>query len=104
MSVVPPCPPPALNIVSDRQTFNEAAQGSHLPLGSMCKYLMKMRRSHSWIKVPEWQAQEVLELHKLIDSSNPVMWNSDTGVFRQITGSNPTDLKLWLAKYAEGFQ
>lgn len=96
-----------LNVVSDRQTFNEVAKGFSAALGKEIKYVQvpydEAKKPLLDIGLPEWQVQEVLELYKLIDSSNPVMWNSDTGVFRQITGSHPTDLKHWLAKYAEAF-
>lgn len=97
-----------INLVSDCQTFKEVVQGFSAALGKEIKYVRvpyeAAKKPFLDIGLPEWQAEEVLELYRLIDSSNPVMYNSDVRIVKQITGEQPTDLKTWLAKYAIGFQ
>ena len=96
-----------INVVSDRQTFNKVAQGFSAALGKEVKYVRvpyeAAKKSFLGMGYPEWQVDGILELYKLIDSSNPVM-SIDNSTLPQITGDEPTHLEKWLAKYAGGFQ
>lgn len=98
----------AIDLVSDCQTFNEVAQGFSTALGKEVKYVRvpyeAAKESFLDMGFPEWQVNGILELYKLIDCSNPVMFSSDGETVTKITGGQPTDLKKWLAKYAGGFQ
>ena len=54
--------------------------------------------------MPELVVNGLIELYQLVDSSSPAVSQGDTGVLTSITGTEPMDLKKWLAKYAGGFQ
>ena len=95
-------------IVSDRHTFGELAEGLSKALGKEVKYVHvpydAAKQAFLGKGMPEWQVDGIFELYKLIDSGSSVTNTADLSIFTQITGEQPTDLKAWLAKYAGGFQ
>ena len=97
-----------ITVVSNCQTFSEVAKEFSAALGKTVKYVRvpyeAAKMSFLGMGYPEWQVDGILELYKEIDSSNPIMSNSDVKTFTEVTRKPPTDLKKWLAKYAEGFQ
>jgi uncharacterized protein YbjT (DUF2867 family) len=94
-----------ISVVSDCQTFTGVVKGFSTALGREIRYVKVPHETAKKplldIGLPEQEAEEVLELYKLINTSNPIMWNSDVGVVNQITGDKPTTLEVWLS---ESFQ
>jgi uncharacterized protein YbjT (DUF2867 family) len=97
-----------VTVVSGRQTFREVAKEFSKALWKDIKYVRvpyeAAKKSLLESGFEEWHANVVLEFYKLIDSSNPVMSNSDLEIFTTITKRQPTSLKKWLAKHAGGFE
>ena len=96
------------NIVSDRHTFGELAEGFSKALGKEVKYVRvsydAAKQAFLGMGTQEWQVDGILELYKLIDSESLVTNTADLSTFSQLTGEQATDLKAWLAKYSGGFQ
>ena len=53
---------------------------------------------------PEWQADGVLELARLIDDESPLMTSADLTLFKQLTGEDPLSLAAFLASCVDQFQ
>jgi uncharacterized protein YbjT (DUF2867 family) len=96
------------NIVSDRITYNDVAQGFSKALGKEIKYnrvpYEAAKQAFLGMGLPEWQVDGILELFKLFDSGAPETNVADLSDYEKITGEKPTSLKAWIAKYAPGFQ
>ena len=96
------------NLLSDRQTLGQVAEGLSKALGKEVKYIRvpydAAKQGFLGKGMPEWQIDGLFTLFRLIDSGSPLMNVADLSAFTQITGDQPTDLNTWLAKYSAGFQ
>ena len=97
-----------VNIISHQDTYSDFAKAISEALGREVKYIQvpyeATRKIFMDIGFPEWRANAIVELYKLIDSSSPTMTGMESGAFENITGEEPTDLKKWVAKHAVEFQ
>ncbi len=98
-----------VTLVSDLRTYNDVAKAFSEALGKEIKYLRvpyeAAKKGMMGGGIPEWQAEGVIELSKLIDASSPALSSDrDLGLYKQITGEDPTDLKKWVTKYSAAFQ
>ncbi|KAL4487221.1 hypothetical protein ABPG72_017940 [Tetrahymena utriculariae] len=93
-------------ITSDKKSQNEIASEFSKVLGKEVKYVQvsyeDARKSFVDHHLPEWQADGILELFKLIDDKNPsqlVLSNS----FKEATGHNPTNVHDWISQHKQAF-
>ena len=97
-----------LTIVSDRHSYNDVVTVFGDVLKKEIKYVQVPYEATKQALIgnglPEWQVDAMLELYKLIDAGDPAIMNADFGLYKQITGEDPTDLKTWVTKNAGGFQ
>ena len=97
-----------LTIVSDRHTFNDAVKVFGDILKKEIKYVQvpyeATKQALIGKGVDEWQVTVFLEFYKMIDAGDPIVVEADFGLYKQITGEDPTDLKTWVIKNAAGFQ
>ena len=97
-----------LTIVSDRHTFNDAVKVFGDILKKEIKYVQvpyeATKQALIGKGVDEWQVTVFLEFYKMIDAGDPIVVEVDFGLYKQITGEDPTDLKTWVIKNAAGFQ
>ena len=97
-----------ITIVSDSQTYGGFTRALSEVLGKEIKYVRvpyeAAKKGFTDLGVPEWQADGILEILKLIDSASPLVTKNDIGLYKTITGEEPTDLKKWLAKNSAAFQ
>ena len=94
-------------ITSDCHTFSDVVKGFSHVLGHEVKYVRVPFEGSKTSLIDagfsKCQADEIFELYKLIDSADPSMSSNIPGVYNQITGEQPTDLKKWLEKYGASF-
>lgn len=96
-------------VYGDRHSHGDFAKELSKLLGREIKYI---RIPYEVMKkgmldtgaVEEWQADGVLEGFQLIDAGSPVMAGNDLGVYKSITGEDPTSYKEWLANNLGAFQ
>lgn len=98
----------AYNLVSDRVTYGEVADGFSKALGKEVKYVRvpyeATKQAMFTQGMEDWQVNGLLEALELIDSGSPAVDIPDISAFHRITGEQPTDLKAWIAKHSSGFQ
>ena len=88
------------NIVSDKLIFGEVAAIFSEALGRQVRYVQvpfeAAKQSMLQIGFPDWNADGVMELDKLINDDSPVYTNlGDLGQYTAITGEKPTDIRTW---------
>lgn len=96
------------NLVSDRHTLSEVAAIFSEALGRQVQYVQvpfeAAKQALLQIGFPEWQADGVLELDKLINGGSPVTNQGDLGQYTAITGEKPTDIRTWIGAVKGAFQ
>ena len=87
-------------IVSDRHTFNDVAKAFSEVLGKEVTITTNSyedtKKDLMGIGFPEWQADAIIEVYKLIDSGFSETNQEDMSKFKEITGEDPTSLKDWV--------
>lgn len=53
---------------------------------------------------PDWQAEGVMELYRLIDSGSPQVNQANLNDYTTITGKQPTSLKAWVSQVTGAFK
>ena len=97
-------------IVSDRFSYNDITRAFSEALGKQLKYVKvsydDTKRHLLHHGFPEWEADAILEIEKLIDSDCPVTDanQADMSLYKAITGEDPTTLRAWLAKVEHDFK
>ncbi|KAL4438583.1 hypothetical protein ABPG74_015481 [Tetrahymena malaccensis] len=93
-------------ITSDKKSQNEIASEFSKVVGKEVKYVQvsyeDAKKSFLDHHLPEWQADGILELFKLIDDKNPsqlVLTNS----FKEVTGGNATNVHDWISQHKQAF-
>ena len=95
----------ALTIVGDTQTHGGVTRALSEALGKEIKYVrLTYEEARKGVGVPEWQADGAFEVLKLVDSGSPLVTDNDLGLYKTITGEEPTDLKKWVDKNIAAFQ
>ena len=96
------------NLVSDRHTLSEVAAIFSEALGRQVQYVQvpfeAAKQALLQMGFPEWQADGVLELDKLINGGSPVTNQGDLGQYTAITGEKPTDIRTWIGAVKGAFQ
>ena len=96
------------NLVSDRHTLSEVAAIFSEALGRQVQYVQvpfeAAKQAMLQMGFPEWQADGVLELDKLINGGSPVTNQGDLGQYTAITGEKPTDIRTWIGAVKGAFQ
>ena len=97
-----------LTIISDIHSYNDFIKELSNALGKEIKYVRipyeAAKKGMIDMGAPEWHANAASEYQQLIDSASPHTTQGDLGVFKHLTGEEPTSLKQWIAKYAGGFK
>ena len=96
------------NLVSDRHTLSEVAAIFSEALGRQVQYVQvpfeAAKQALLQMGFPEWQADGVLEVDKLINGGSPVTNQGDLGQYTAITGEKPTDIRTWIGAVKGAFQ
>ena len=97
-----------LTIVSDRHSYNDVVTVFGDVLKKEIKHVQvpyeATKQALIGKGVEEWQVTVILQFYKMIDAGDPAIVEADFGLYKQITGEDPTDLKTWVTKNAVGFQ
>ena len=95
-------------IISDCHSYGDVAREFSEAVGREVKYVRvpydAAKQSLLQNGVPEWQADGLLEMYRLIDAGSPTTNLADLGDFEKLTGEKPTNLKAWLSKVGEAFK
>ena len=95
-------------VVSDRHTYNDVVKIFGIVLKKEIKFVRVSYEAAEQAMIgqghPKWHVDGLLEVFKLIDAGDPIMEKADLGLYKKITGEDPTDLKTWVTKNAESFQ
>ncbi|XP_062520582.1 NAD(P)H azoreductase-like [Corticium candelabrum] len=90
-------------------TYNDVVKAFSESLGREIKYVQVpyevVAKGALDMGFPEWQANALIEMNKLINAGSPVT-NDPEGViqFKSITGSDPIPVQQWVAAVAGGFK
>ena len=95
-------------LVSDRHTLGDVEREFSLALERKVKFVRvpyeTEKKSMLAVGLPEWQANGVFEMYRLVDSGSPVINVADMGAYKAITGEEPTDLRTWVRQVAAAFK
>ena len=95
-------------INSDRHTHDDLAKAFSEALGREIKYVRipyeAAKQAFLKLDFPEWQVDAILELLKLVDNDSTDTNYPDLGVYKTLTGEEPTSIKSWVSKYAGAFK
>lgn len=96
------------NVVSDRHTFGDMAKAFSDNLGKEIKYVRvpyaDAKAAFMQMGFPDWQAEGVMELYRLIDSGSPQVNQASLNDYTTITGKQPTSLKAWVSQVTGAFK
>ena len=97
-----------LNIASDRHSYYDVAKAFQDVLKKDVEYVRvpyeATKQAMLGQGIEEWLVDLMFWALKLIDSGSPALEKVDPGLYKQITGEDPTNLKTWVTKNAGGFQ
>lgn len=95
-------------VVGDYHSYNDFVKAFSEVLGREIKYQQvpyEACKEEMMAKgFPEIQAEGLIEVFKLINASHPAVTDTHPGVFKNLTGEEPMNMKQWLAKNAEEFK
>ena len=95
-------------LVSTRHSLSDAAKAISEVVGREVKNVQipfdATKQAMLQAGRPEFLAEGILELYKLINNDSPVTNQGSLTDFEEITGEQPTSLKAWLDKVGGAFQ
>ncbi|XP_065833992.1 NAD(P)H azoreductase-like [Oscarella lobularis] len=96
------------NLVSNHYTHNQLASYFAEALDKEVKYFRMSyedaMKGFAQFGFPEWQANGILELFRLIDAGSPATNVADRNDYERITGQKPTSAKEWVQQNVGVFQ
>ena len=97
-----------LTIVSNIHSLNDFIKEMSEALGKEIKYVRVPKEAFKKGMIdrglPEWVVEGAMGLSWLVDTAFPGITQGDLGIYKKLTGEEPTSLKQWVAKNAKHFK